>query len=124
MILVLAYELVEAQNLARPCMPPLACMLPPALILMLAWILVLLMILVLAYELVEAQNLAQPCMPPPACMLLPALILVLHMILMPVSRLYASTSRATYDSYASITSLVMDWLIVIIEQGNSLRAAL
>jgi hypothetical protein len=57
-------------------------------------------------------------------MLPPALILVLHMILMPASRLYASTSRATHDSYASITSLVMDWLIVIIEQGNSLRAAL
>jgi hypothetical protein len=35
MILVLARELVEAQNLARACMPPLAYMLPPALILML-----------------------------------------------------------------------------------------
>jgi hypothetical protein len=51
MILVLAYELVEAQNLARPCMPPPACMLPPALILMPAWILVLHMILMLVHEL-------------------------------------------------------------------------
>jgi hypothetical protein len=45
MILVLAYELVEAQNLARACMPP------PALILMPAWILVLPMILMLVHEL-------------------------------------------------------------------------
>jgi hypothetical protein len=51
MILVLAYELVEAQNLARACMPPPACMLPPALILMPAWILVLPMILMLVHEL-------------------------------------------------------------------------
>jgi hypothetical protein len=81
-------------------------MLPPALILMPAWILVLPVILMLTYELVEAQNLAQPYMPPPACILPPALILVLHIILMPAS-----------------PGLVMDWLIVIIEQGNSLRAA-
>ena len=64
MILVLASELVEAQNLAR------ACVLPPALILVPAWI------LVLTCELVEAQNLARACMLPPARRLLPALTLV------------------------------------------------
>jgi hypothetical protein len=46
MLLVLACELVEAQNLARACLPPPARMLPPALILMPARILVLPMILV------------------------------------------------------------------------------
>jgi len=49
MILVLACELVEAQNLARACMLPPACMLLPALILVPAWILVLACELALAY---------------------------------------------------------------------------
>jgi hypothetical protein len=57
MILVLACELVEAQNLARACMPTPARMLPPALILVPAWILVLPMILMLVHELALA------CMP-------------------------------------------------------------
>jgi hypothetical protein len=57
MILVLACELVEAQNLARAYMLPLAYMLLLALILVPAWILVLPMILVLACELALA------CMP-------------------------------------------------------------
>jgi hypothetical protein len=51
-------------------------MLPLALILVPAWILVLPIILVPARELVGAQSLARACVLPPAYMLPPALILV------------------------------------------------
>ena len=69
LILVLAYELVEAQNLARARILLLPYELLLALILVAAQIPVLPMIIVLACELIEAQNLRTSVSAPPTCVL-------------------------------------------------------